>query len=259
MFDRSTLKSALASDDAPVGSWISLASPAAAELVAGLGFDFVVVDTEHAPLSDETVADLTRAVNAAGDTDVVVRVRENDPTPVKRALDLGVDGIMAPQVNTAADAEALVEAVRYPPDGIRGVAGSRASDYGRTLGDYFDVANDEIAVLPQIETERAVENASAIAGVEGVDALFLGPADLSADMDCFGDYENTDYEAAIGRVVDAAADAEVPVGTIATADDEIAFWLDRGMQFLVVGTDIGYLTAGAQEAKARFEVMQGED
>lgn len=251
-----SLKQQLATGDAPAGTWVSLASPAAAEMVAGLGFDFVVVDTEHAPLSTESVGNVVRAVNAASDADVVVRLPENDPVPVKRVLDLGVDGVMAPQVNTVADAEALVEAVRYPPEGIRGVAGSRASDYGRTLGEYFATANDEVAVLPQIETTQAVEHARDIASVEGVDALFVGPADLSADMDRFGDYEDPAYAEAIDRIVEATAAAEVPLGTIATADDEIDFWLDRGVDFMVVGTDIGYLTAGAQRAKDRFESLR---
>jgi 2-keto-3-deoxy-L-rhamnonate aldolase RhmA len=249
----SSLKARLAAGESPAGSWVSLASPAAAEMVAGLGFEFVVVDTEHAPLSAASVGNVVRAVNAAGDADVVVRVAENDPIPMKRALDLGVDGIMAPQINTVADAEALVEAVCYPPDGVRGVAGSRASDYGRTLGEYFENANEEIAVLPQIETEQAVENARAIASVEGVDGLFVGPADLSADMGCFGDYEDSDYTAAIEAVVAAAEDADVPLGTIATSNDEIGFWSDRGADFLVVGTDIGYLTAGAESAMEEYD------
>lgn len=252
----SSLKASLAAGEAPVGSWISLASPAAAEMVAGLDVEFVVVDTEHAPLSTESVGNVVRAVNAAGDADVVVRVAENDATLVKRVLDLGVDGIMAPQVNSAADAEALVDAVRYPPDGIRGVAGSRASEYGRTLDDYFETANESVAVLPQIETETAVENARDIASVAGVDALFLGPADLSADMDRFGDYEDPAYSEAVAQIVDAAEGAELPFGTLATADEEIAFWHDHGADFLVVGTDIGYLTSGAQSALDEYESLR---
>lgn len=251
-----SLKRRLAAGESPAGSWVSLASPAAAEMVAGLDFDFVVVDTEHAPLSEETVGNLVRAVNAAGDADVVVRVPDNDPVPVKRVLDLGVDGIMAPQVNSVGDAEALVEAVRYPPEGIRGVAGSRASDYGRTLGEYFGGANDRVAILPQIETEEAVERAEDIASVDGVDALFVGPADLSADVGCFGDYEDPAYADVIRRTVAAAEDAGVPLGTLATADEEIPFWLDRGVDFLVVGTDIGYLTSGALSAKERYESLR---
>lgn len=248
-----SLKAQLAAGDAPVGSWVSLTSPAAAELVAGLGFDFVVVDTEHAPLSTETVADLARAVEAAGHTSLVVRVADNDPVAIKLVLDVGADGVMAPQINTIADAESLVEAVRYPPGGIRGVAGSRASDYGRRLGEYYGTASDEITVLPQIETEQAVGNAREIAAVDGVDALFLGPADLSADLDCFGDYDDPAHVEAVDRLVEAGADVEVPVGTIATADEEIEMWHDRGIEFLVVGTDVGYLTSGAQAAKERYE------
>lgn len=247
-----SLKDQFSAGDPPAGSWVSLASPAAAELVAGLGFEFVVVDTEHTPLSTETVADLARAVDAAGDTSLVVRVADNDPVLVKRVLDVGADGVMAPQVNTVAEAEALVEAVRYPPGGVRGVAGSRASDYGRTLGEYYGRANDDVVVLPQVETDRAVQNARDVAAVDGVDALFLGPADLSADLDCFGDYDDPAHVEAVDRLLAAGADAEVPVGTLAVADEEIDMWHGRGFEFLVVGTDVGYLTSGAQAAKERY-------
>lgn len=240
----------------PVGSWVSMASPTAAELVAGLGFDFLVVDTEHAPLSTETVAELLRAVDAAGESDVVVRVADADPARVKRVLDVGADGVMAPQIHTAADAEALVDAVRYPPEGSRGVAASRASDYGRSLGEYYRRANEDVAVLPQIESGEAVENAEAIASVDGVDALFLGPADLSADLDRFGEYEDPEYAAAVDRIVEAAERSGVPAGTLATTDDEIEFWHDRGFDFLIVGTDLGYLSEGAHSAKARYESLR---
>lgn len=254
--DASTsLTDQLAAGDAPAGTWVSLASPAAAELVAGLGFEFIVVDTEHAPLSTETVAALARAVDAGGDASLVVRVADNDPVRIKRVLDVGADGVMAPQVNSVAEAEALVEAVRYPPEGVRGVAASRASDYGRTLEEYFGTANEDVALLPQIETGRAVESAREIAAVDGVDALFLGPADLSADLGCFGDYDDPAYVDAIDRLFAAGEDAEVPVGTIAVADEEIEMWNRRGVDFLVVGTDVGYLTSGAQAAKERYETV----
>lgn len=254
--DGMNLKEQLAAGASPAGSWLSLSSPAAAEAVGGLGFDFLMVDVEHTPLSVETAEDLVRAVDAAGDTDVLVRVAENDPIRIKRALDTGAAGIMAPQINSVDEAEALVEAASYPPEGIRGIAGSRANAYGADIDSSFHGANDEIAVLAQIESEAALPNVHDIAGVAGVDALFLGPADLSADMGCFGEYDDPAFSDAVDRVLDAGRMADVPVGTIATADEEIDMWHERGMDFLVVGTDMGYLTSGAKAAKERYESLR---
>lgn len=243
------LKSRLAADDSLVGSWVSLPAPSAAELVAGFEFDFVVVDTEHAPIDVATLPDILRAVDAApGETDVVVRVAWNDHVRIKRILDLGVDGLMAPQINDAAAAERLVEATRYPPEGRRGVAGGRAANYGRDLDSYFERAGDELAVIVQIESDEAAARAADIAAVDGVDGLFVGPADLSADLGCFGDYHAPDFEAAIDETLAAGAVTDTPVCTLATADAEIGTWLDRGFDHLVVGTDTGYLTSGARSA-----------
>jgi 2-keto-3-deoxy-L-rhamnonate aldolase RhmA len=252
------LRDRLADGDAPVGSWVSLGSPAAAEVVGGLDFDFVVVDTEHTPLSVESAGELVRAVDAAGDTDVVVRVPENDPTQVKRALDLGAAGVMAPKIESAEEAEALVEAASYPPEGTRGVAGSRANGYGAHTEPYFESANDSIAVLPQIETPAGVEHAEEIARIDGVDTLFIGPADLSANLGCFGQYDDPTFRDAFDGVLAAAEAADVPVGTLATGPTEIDAWYNAGVDYLIAGTDIGYLRQGARSAREHYESLFGE-
>jgi 2-keto-3-deoxy-L-rhamnonate aldolase RhmA len=254
--DRIDLREQLAAGESPVGSWVSLSSPAAAEIVGGLGFDFVVVDTEHTPLSMESTGDLIRAVDAAGQTDTVIRVAENDETAIKRALDLGAAGVMAPQVESAAEAEDLVAATRYPPDGIRGIAGSRANRYGKNIGPYFEAANDEVAVLPQVETATGLTNVAEVAEVDGVDALFVGPADLSADLGCFGEYDAPEFVDAVDRVLRAGERAGIPVGTLATENAQISMWDDWGMDFLIVGTDVGYLRQGAATAKECYESLQ---
>lgn len=249
------LRDQLAAGESPVGSWVSLGSPAAAEVAGGLSFDFVVVDTEHTPLSVESAGELVRAVDAAGDTDTVVRVPENDPTQVKRALDLGASGVMAPKIESAAAAEALVDATRYPPAGSRGVAGSRANDYGAHLDEYFESANDSVAVVPQIESAAGVEHADEIAAVDGVDTLFMGPADLSADLGCFGAYDDPTFLDALDRILAAGESAGVPVGTLATGPTEIGAWHDRGIDYLIAGTDIGYLRQGARAAREQYESL----
>jgi len=249
------LREQLVAGESPVGSWVSLGAPAAAEAAGGLGFDFLVVDTEHTPLSVESAGELVRAVDAAGDTDTVVRVPENDTTQVKRALDLGASGVMAPNIERAAAAESLVSATRYPPEGVRGVAGSRANGYGAHTKEYFETANDAIAVLPQIESAAGVENAEDIARVDGVDTLFLGPADLSANLGCFGEYDDPAFRDALDRVLAAGEAAGIPVGTLATSPAEIDMWHDRGLDYLIAGTDIGYLREGARAAREHFESL----
>jgi 2-keto-3-deoxy-L-rhamnonate aldolase RhmA len=256
--DGMELRDRLAADGSPVGSWVSLGSPAAAEVAGGLEFDFVVVDTEHTPLSVESAGELVRAVDAAGDTDTVVRVPENDATQVKRALDLGAAGVMAPKIESAAAAESLVAAARYPPEGDRGVAGSRANGYGAHTEAYFESANDAVAVLPQIETPAGVEHAEAIARVDGVDTLFVGPADLSANLSCFGEYDDPEFREAFDRVLAAGEAAGVPVGTLATGPDQIDTWHDRGVDYLIAGTDIGYLRRGARSVREQYESLFGE-
>ncbi len=238
-------------------------SPTVAEALSTAAFDFVTVDTEHAPTTTESVENMVRAVDAApGDTETVVRVAENDPVRIKRVLDAGPAGLMAPQVNSAAEAAALVEACRYPPQvdgdgesagtGRRGVAASRASDYGRRLDEYVRHDSFSIAVIAQIETERAVAAAGEIAAVDGIDALFVGPADLSASMGRFRAFDDPAVREAIDATVAAGDEAGVPVGTLATSEARIDAWLEAGFDFLIVGTDVGFLSTGADRAIERY-------
>jgi len=267
---RVTLKRRLA-EGRPVGGWLSLPSADVAELLAGHGFDFLCIDTEHAPASIDAVQDAVRAVAAApGDTEPLVRVPWNDHVRIKRVLDTGPAGIMAPRIDSAAAARDLVEAVRYPPqgdaatgepgagvdaDGLRGrrgVAGARASTYGRELDDRVATANDGIAVVAQIETAEAVAAAGEIAAVPGIDALLIGPADLSAALGRFRSFDDPAFRDAVARTLAAAGDEDVPVGTLATSPEKIDRWLDAGFDFLLAGTDAGYLHAGASEALERY-------
>ncbi|MFD1566625.1 HpcH/HpaI aldolase family protein, partial [Halolamina litorea] len=193
--------------------------------------------------------------DAAGDADAVVRVPENDTAEVKRALDLGAAGVMAPKIESAAEAEALVAAAKYPPEGERGVAGSRANDYGAHTVEYFETANDAIAVIPQIESAAGVEHAEEIAAVDGIDTLFVGPADLSASLGCFGEYDDPAFLDALDATFAAAETAGVPVGTLATGPAEIDAWFEHGVDYQIVGTDVGYLRQGARAAKEHYESL----
>lgn len=243
-------------DGRPAGSWVSIPSPTVAEVTAGSEFDFVVIDTEHTPTTTETVEAMVRAVEAApGDTTPVARVAWNDPVRIKRILDTGVAGIIAPQVSTADEARALVDATRYPPTGVRGVAAGRASGYGHRVEEYLGNANEGIATIAQIETPEAVQNTAAITTVKGLDAVLVGPADLSTALDVPLGYEESVFREAVNDVLEAA---ELPVGTLATSSAEIDRWLEWGFDYLIVGTDTGYLTSGAGEALDRYKTRLDE-
>jgi 2-keto-3-deoxy-L-rhamnonate aldolase RhmA len=248
-----TIRDAIRDRDPVTATWVSIGHPAIAELSSALDFDLVFLDTEHAATSVETLENLLRGVDAGGDAAPVVRVPWNDPVRIKRALDAGAEGVMAPMIDTREEAESFVAAARYPPKGIRGVAPVRASGYVTGYEEYVKTANDRVLTIAQIETERAVQNAGDIAAVDDLDALFVGPADLSTAMGHFGAPDHKDVDDAIGRVVEAAHDAGTAVGTIATDPDDIPRWIDRGMDFLVVGLDVGYIADGAIGALEAYE------
>lgn len=230
------------------GCWLSIGHPASAELLAGVGYDFAVLDGEHTEMTLEALATVLRAVEAAGtDTVPIVRVASNDPTEIKRVLDLGPVGVMVPAVETVEEAERAVEACIYPPHGRRGVAGYRAADYGANLETYMESANEEILSIVQIESKTGVQNAEDIAAVEGVDALFIGPADLSASLGAFGEYSSGTVRDAVDRIVAAADTTDCPVGTLATSRKEIELRDEWGVDYLAMGPDLALLAESASD------------
>ena len=254
------LARAAAVDDVLVGGWLSVPHPMVAELLAGSGFDFLCVDAEHAPVSFETMANVVRAVDAApGAVETLVRVGGHDPVELKRTLDLDPDALLVPMVDTAAQAEAIVDATRYPPTGSRGVGLGRSTDYGRELDSSVEASDDRFARFVQVESETAVENAADIAAVDGVDGVFVGPVDLSASMGVLGEWDDDGFRDAVDRVLGAAADAGVATGTLATDTDSrrtrIAEW---DVDFLAAGVDALYLVDGAERTLAECEAAVSE-
>ena len=246
--DESGFAARVRDGESVLGAWSVVGHPVVAEVLAAEGFDFVVLDGEH---SENTIADLAggiRAIEAAsGGAAAVVRASGNDRAEIRRLLDLGPEGIVIPQVESAEEARAAVSATRYPPDGVRGVAGGRASSYGDQIGDYVANADAEIATILQVETRGVVDEIETVVGINGLDALFIGPADLSARLGNFGGFEDEGFQEAVARVIEVANSAGVPVGTIATGLDQIETRMDEwGVDFVAVGTDVGYLKAGAQ-------------
>lgn len=248
----SDLRASIRSGEPVVGGWVSIGHPAVAEITADAGPDFVVVDTEHGELGIGDVADAIRGIETADGAVPFARVPEADPVPIKRVLDAGAAGVMVPRVDTVADAELVVDATTYPPAGIRGTAGTRTAQYGPDLPEHVAGADDALTLLVQIETERAVENAAEIAAVEGIDALFVGPADLSTALSVPLDYDAEPFRTAVERVVGAAADAGVPTGIFVTDPDRMGEWLDLGFDFAVVGYDAAFLRSGTEEMVGAF-------
>lgn len=244
-----SLAAALDAGDAPTGAWSTIGHPAVAEVLADEDFDFVVLDGEHSENTIEDLAAGVRAVEASdGDADPVVRAASSDAAAIRRVLDLGVAGLLVPQIESIEEARDAVAAAHYPPEGVRGVAGSRASSYGKELAEYVETAGDRVATILQVETAGAVDDVDEIAALDGLDALFVGPADLSARLGVFGEFDSPAFRDAIDAVTGAAENEGVPVGTLATTPEQVAVRRDDwGMDFVVAGTDVGYVRAGARE------------
>ncbi|WP_255149878.1 HpcH/HpaI aldolase family protein [Halorarius halobius] len=239
----------LRAGDPLVGGWVSLSDPAVAE-VAAPEFDFLMLDTEHAPNGTETIANQVRAVEAApGEAVPLARALDNDVGAIKRLLDLGVAGVMVPMVESAAEAREAARAANYPPEGDRGVAAARASDYGRDLDGYFETANERTVLLVQIETEAGLENVEEIAAVDGVDALFVGPADLSANLGCFRQFDDERFAEAVDRILAAGAAADTPVGTLGGTPEALERFGSMGFDYLIAGVDFLHLQRGNREVR----------
>lgn len=236
------IKDAIEARNHPLGTWISVGHPTVAEAAAQLDLDFVLIDMEHTTMNLETVENLARAVDAApGETEAVVRVPWNDPVRLKRVIDIGVAGVMVPMIDTPEEARQLVRSLRYPPDGIRGIAGSRATGYGQHFEEYVNTANGSILTIAQIETEDGLNNAEEIAAIDGIDALFVGPADLSGALGMFAEWDSPEFSEAVDSIIEAGHVADVPVGTLTVDPAGIETRVDQGFDFLIAGKDVSLL------------------
>jgi len=227
-----------------IGLWMSLSNAFAAEAVAGAGFDWCLIDMEHSPNDLNSVMAQLQTLAAFG-TVPIVRPDWNDTVKVKRLLDTGAPGLLFPMVQTVAEAEYAVAATRYPPNGVRGVAGTtRANNFGR-ITDYFQRVEDETAVLLQVETVSAVNLADQIGAVDGVDGVFFGPADIAADMGLLGKPMDAAVWDKILPVARKLIAQGIPVGTL-VMDTEFAKKLfAEGFTFVACGSDAGLLARGA--------------
>ena len=221
--------------DALMGTLVSLPSLETAEVLADAGFDWFFVDLEHTPMGVPEAQAILQTVGEK--VACVLRIPLNDEIWVKKALDTGAPAIMVPQVNTADDARRVVRYCKYPLLGMRSVSGARANRYGVKLAEYLQRANDEIAVVIQCEHIRAVENIEAIIAVEGLDAVFIGPYDLSASMGLIGQPGHPDVQAAIERVRQACQAHKMPLGIFAGSAEIGKNYLKQGFTLVAASGD----------------------
>ena len=258
MYRDNPVKQRLAAGGSALGCWLTMASPIAAEVVGLAGYDCVMIDHEHGPGSLLDAVGIMQAVAASG-ASPLMRVPWNDAVYIKRALDAGVEGLMVPSVNSAAEARAAVAACRYPPAGIRGSAyGSvRASDYGLRGERYRDTAADNLLLICQIESAAGVEAIPEIARVPGIDVLFLGPYDLSGSIGKLGRFDDPEVAALVTRAERAILASGLCYGTVPSPLRGTAQLLEAGCRFVLAGCDTSFVRKGALAEVAAFRALTG--
>ena len=246
-------RTALRGDTPQIGLWVGLANPYSTEICAGAGFDWLALDAEHAPNTIPTLLSQLQTI-AAYPVHAVVRAAHADASHIKQLLDIGAETLIVPMIETVEQARAVVRATRYPPEGIRGVGSAlaRASRWNRRA-DYLQRANDEICLLVQAESLAAVENIDAIARVDGIDGVFIGPADLAASMGRRGQPGHADVRAVIARAI-AAITAAGKVAGILSGDEALAReFIAAGCRVVAVGVDTTLLSRATSDLAAKFK------
>lgn len=249
---RNGFKRALARGETQIGLWSSLSSNYSVEVIAGAGFDWILIDLEHSPNDLESLLAQLQAA-AAYSAHPVVRVPWNDMVTIKRVLDVGAQSLLVPYVSSAQEARAAVSYTRYPPNGVRGVAGTtRATRFGR-IKDYARRAHEEICVLVQVETQSALDSIEAICATDGVDGVFIGPADLHASLGHAGEIANPKVKPLIDQAVRRIRKAGKAPGILTPNEDDARHWLECGALFVAVGADVGILARGAEALAQKFK------
>lgn len=246
-----------AADRALIGLWASASSPVTAEIVAGSGCDWVLLDAEHSPNGLESVLAQLHAMSAYP-VAPLVRVPYGDTVAIKQFLDLGAQNLLVPMVDSAEQAEEVVRAVRYPPRGVRGVGSAlaRSARWNRVDG-YLGRADETVSLTVQIESAAAVAEAERILAVDGVDAVFIGPSDLAASMGLLGQQNHPDVVDAVLRTIERAVAAGVPAGVNAFVPEDADRYIAAGASFVAVGADVAILARQTEALVARFAAGGG--
>lgn len=250
---KNPLRVKLAGEAPTYGVWVTLEDPTVTELLVELGIDWIVVDMEHGSLGYKDVVAHARAARGSG-VAVITRLPTTSIDTVKRALDLGVDGIILPLVRSAADLEEGFRYARYPDRGIRGIGGERAVHWGLRLHDYLDIANTETLVIPLIETRQASEDFHNIVKVDGLEAIFFGPADLSASFGHIGKWEGPGVAEDILRIAGIARENGIASGVIGWDENDMVRRAEQGFKMIGLGADVGFI---AKSAKGLLGKLKG--
>ena len=255
-------KRAIAQGQPQIGLWLATADAYTAEIIAGTGFDWLLIDGEHAPNDLRSVLHQLQAIASATSTlpkgvmppHPVVRLPVGDPVLVKQYLDIGAQTLLIPMIDTQAQARDMVRAMRYPPEGIRGMGSglARSSRWNR-YANYINDANEQVCLLLQVETVEGLRNLDQIAATPGVDGIFIGPADLSASMGLAGQLNHPDVIAAIQDGISRILQAGKAAGILATQETQALKWLHAGVSFAAVGVDTSLLSQAAQTLASRFK------
>jgi len=242
------LKEKLSGNELTIGSWITLAHPAIAEIMARAGFDWLAVDMEHSVVTMREAEELVRVIGLSG-VAPLVRLSSNDPVQIKRVMDAGAHGVIVPMVNSAEEAGAAVRAVRYPPKGARGVGLARAQGYGASFKEYMDWLAREAVVVVQVEHIDSVLNLKDILAVDGVDGCIVGPYDLSGSLGVPGRFDHPSMLEAMGKILDTARAANKPAGIHVVEPDvsEFKTRISQGYTFIAYSLDIRMLDRACRD------------
>lgn len=250
------LKQRLQNGEAVHGCWLSLGNALTAEMVAMAGFDWVLADLEHGAGSEQDALAQFQAV-AHTQAAALVRVESHAPKRILRVLDMGAAGVMCPQISNVAEAKAMVDAIRYPPQGSRGIAKFvRGGGFGADFADYFATANENILGIAQVESAEGLQNVEQIAAVDGIDVLFIGPSDLSAALGVFGQFESRTYIGAVDKITAAAKKAGKAVGILLPQADDYQRYYDWGVRMIACGADGAFVAEGARSLSQKMNGLR---
>ncbi len=240
------LKKRLKQGETLNGCWLNLGSPLTAEIVGQSGFDWVLIDLEHGAGTEKDVLAQLQALESTTTTPLV-RVESSDSPRISRVLDMGAHGIMCPKVNNAEEAQKVINGLHYPPFGNRGVAKMvRATQFGQNFDTYYKDAQDNILGIVQIETVESLDHLDAIAAVQGVDVLFIGPADLSMAMGIFGQFDHPTFVTALKNIIQAAEKAQKATGILIFNPNDYDKYHNMGIKFIACGADAIFVADGAR-------------
>lgn len=249
---RNRFKAAIKAGQQQIGIWNTIAGPSVPEMMAAAGFDWILLDSEHSPVESIDLMASLQAVAGYPDVSAIVRPLSNDTALIKRYLDMGAQSLLIPYVQSVAEAEAAVAAIRYAPAGVRGVSGlSRATRFG-LVKNYTATAEAEICLLLQVETKQAVDLIEQIAAVDGVDGIFIGPSDLAASMGHPGNSGHPEVVAVIEDAIARLKAVGMPAGILTLDSAEAQHWIGRGTVFTAVGVDMGLLMDATVRLRAGF-------